>query len=267
MTYRRSPIVYLFYAPVAAALLLWGLWFVVIPDSMVSDLIEKSFKDSNMSVQITNLKKGVFFDLSMERIALQKSGNTLFSIDNASGRINLLSLFMARLSLNFSGDTGGGKISGRIDLFKGGNHIAVKTRDVHLEELPFFGLTGLDGRGVVSGELNLENGKGNTTLNVREAAFKSGTFGGVTFPLEMFNSMRGAFSIDDSVLKVVSFSLEGKGIYARIKGVITGGTMNLTAQVMPDKTFMDNNPLFLMLNNYKVAPGVYSIPINGNLPF
>jgi type II secretion system protein N len=255
------------YALVAAVIFLFGLWQIVITDSMVSALIENSLKDSDISVDITNLKKGLFFNLTLDRIILKKSGNTLLSIENASGKINPLSLFIMRLTLHFSGDIGGGRIDGGVNLFKKKNLIDMDIRNAHIEEIPFFALIGLDGKGVLSGELRLENGKGETRLEIKETELNAGTFGGVAVPLQVFDNARGAISISSGMLKVVSFSLEGKGIYARIKGTITGGRTDLTMELMPDKTFSENNPVFSLIESYKVSPGFYSIPINSNLPF
>ncbi|MBF0557585.1 MAG: type II secretion system protein GspN [Nitrospirae bacterium] len=260
-------VAFFLYVPVAAIILLCGMWYIAIPDSVISDLIENSLKDGNMSIQVTHLKKGLFFNLSLERIELKKSGNALLSIENATGRINPLSLLMMRLTLYFSGNIGGGTINGRMDLIKGKNHVGLDIRNAHLEEMPFFVLIGLDGKGVLSGGLSLDNGEGNTRLDIREMALKSGVFGGASVPLELFDSARGAFSISSGVLKVVSFTFEGRGIYARIKGLITSGATNLTMELMPDRTFTASNPLFYLLENYKVSPGFYSIPINSNLPF
>lgn len=263
----RSPIACFLYTVVAAVILLFGLWSIVITDTMVSALIENALKGSDISVDITNFKKGIFFSLTMDRIILKKSGNTLLSIEHASGKINPLSLFIMRLTLHLSGEIGGGRINGGFDLFKGKKHIDMDISNAHIEEIPFFALIGLDGKGVLSGGLRLENGKGETRLELKETELKTGTFGGVAVPLEMFDNARGAIAISSGVLKVVSFSLEGKGIYARIKGTITGGRTDLTMELMPDKTFTENNPVFSLINNYKVSPGFYSIPINSALPF
>jgi len=245
----------------AVVILVFGLWSIVITDSMISGLIENSLRDGTMSVEVVNLKKGLFFNLTLDRLILKKSGNTLLSIENASGKINPLSLFIMRLTLYFSGDIAGGSIDGRIDLFRRKNHIDMNIRNAHIEEIPFFALIGLDGKGVLSGVLRLENGEGETRLEVKETELKTGTFGGIAVPLEMFNSARVAIEIGSGTLRVVSFSLEGKGIYARIKGTITGGATDLTMELMPDKTFSESNPVFSLIQSYKVSPGFYSIPI------
>jgi type II secretion system protein N len=234
---------------------------------MISGLIENSLRDGSMSVEVVNLKKGLFFNLTLDRVILKKSGNTLLSIENASGKINPLSLLIMRLTLHFSGDIGGGRINGGVDLFRGKKHIDIDIGNAHIEEIPFFALIGLDGKGVLSGGLRLENGKGEARLAVKETELKTGTFGGIAIPLEMFDNAKVAIAISDSMLRVVSFSLDGKDIYARIKGTIAGGGTDLTMELMPGKTFRENNPVFSLMENYKVSPGYYSIPIKGGLTF
>ena len=267
IAHRLSPIACFLLALAAAVILLFGLWSIVITDSMISGLIENSLRDGTMSVDAVNLKKGFFFNLTLDRIILKKSDNTLLSIENASGNINPLSLFIMRLTLHFSGDIGGGRINGIVDLFKGKKHIDMDIRNAHIEEIPFFALIGLDGNGILSGGLRLENGKGEVRLEVKETELKTGTFGGIAIPLEMFDNARVAITIGSGMLRVVSFSLDGKNIYARIKGTITGGRTDLTMELMPDKTFRENNPVFSLIESYKVSPGLYSIPIKSSLPF
>lgn len=264
--HKLRPVACFLSALAAAAIFSCAVWYIAIPDSVVSDLIEGAFRNSSMSVQVTHLRKGLFFNLAIDGIALKKSGNTLLTIENATARINPFSLFMMRLTLHFSGDLGGGKIDGRVDLLKGRDRIDVHVGEAHLEDVPFFSIIKLEGKGVLSGDITLENNRGNIRLEIREAALKTGTFGGVTVPLEMFDTARGAFSLGYGMLKVTSFSLEGKGIYARIKGVIVGGNTNLTMELMPDKSLMASDPVFSLLESYRVSPGFYSIPINGNLP-
>lgn len=264
--HKLRPVACFLSALAAAAIFSCAVWYIAIPDSVVSDLIEGALKNSSMSVQVTHLRKGLFFNLAIDSIALKKSGNTLLTIENATARINPFSLFMMRLALYFSGDLGGGKINGRVDLLKGKDRIDVHVGDAHLEDVPFFSIVKLEGKGVLSGDITLENNRGSIRLEIREAALKTGTFGGVTVPLEMFDTARGAFSLGYGMLKVTSFSLEGKGIYARIKGVVVGGNTNLTMELMPDKSLMAGDPVFSLLENYRVSPGFYSIPINGNLP-
>jgi len=264
---KRSPVIWFLCAVAAALILIFGLYSIVFSDSMIKGLIENSLKGSDLSVEITNLKKGIFFSLSSDRITLKKSGNVLLSIDNASGKINPLSLIMMRLTLHFDGVIGGGRMNGAINLFGGKNLTTIGISDAHIEEIPFFALIGLNGSGVLSGGLKLQNGSGETRVEIREARFKTGNFGGVTVPLEMFDGARGALTIGRSMLKVVSFSMEGRGIYARIKGNVAGGQTDLTMELMPEKTFSEHNPLLSLVESYKVSPGFYSIPIKSTLNF
>ncbi|MDH5203807.1 MAG: type II secretion system protein GspN, partial [Nitrospirota bacterium] len=66
---------------------------------------------------------------------------------------------------------------------------------------------------------------------------------------------------------ISSLSLQGDGIYARVKGNIKKNVMDLTLELMQDSSSADKSSLLLFLENYKVSPGYYVIPIKGNVPF
>ena len=132
--------------------------------------------------------------------------------------------------------------------------------------IPFFRALGFAGsRGVFSGDMNIENSRGEIRFALTNAAFESASFGGIVLPLEMFYKARGAMTINNKTVDIKSFALEGDGIYARIKGNITEGRASLTAELMPERSFKEKNYIFSMLEQYKVSPGYYSIPITSNL--
>jgi type II secretion system protein N len=142
----------------------------------------------------------------------------------------------------------------------------VRVDGAQLQDMPIFAMLGIDGRGTLSGDLNIRDTKGTVTFSVADARFSRAAFAGVAVPLEVFTGARGAMTVDGSTLRVQSFALEGEGIYARLRGDITAGRMNLTMELMPEKSFRDQNLVFMLLTKYQVSPGYYSIPLNGPLP-
>jgi type II secretion system protein N len=249
-----------------ATVFVFGLWIIAVPESLLTGLIEGAIYDSNIHIETAGVRKGIFFDFTCSSILLRKNEKTLIALENVAGRINPLSLLTLRLDAHFRGGSGGGRVAGTIDLFRGKSHLEIAVTDADVSAMPFFTLLGIEGKGVLTGELKIENSRGDITFFVKDARFGSGAFGGITVPLDAFTGARGAMTIAGNTVRITSFALEGSGIYARLSGDITGGKMNLTMELMPEKSFKDSNFIFLVLEKYKNSPGHYSIPITGGLP-
>jgi type II secretion system protein N len=249
-------------ACLAGIIIVLGFWQIAVPGSLITNLIESSLEDKGLHADFTGFRKGLFFSFETQQITLRKSGSPLLSIENARARINPLSLLALRLPVLFDGDISGGRMKGRVDLLHDNKGADITIDKAAIEGIPLFRVLGFAGsRGTFSGDMKIENGSGEIRFALASAVFESASFGGVTLPLEVFNSARGAMTINDSTVDIKSFALEGDGIYARIKGHITEGKASLTAELMPERSFKEKNYLFAMLEQYKVSPGYYSIPI------
>jgi type II secretion system protein N len=253
-------------AGVVFVFLVFGLWIIAVPESLMTSLIEGSMHDSNVRLGVADMHKGLFYNFTCGSITLTKNDKQLLSFENIKGKINPLSLLLLKLNVTFNGELSGGTVNGSIDLFRGKSRTAVRVDGAQLQDMPIFAMLGIDGRGTLSGDLNIRNTKGTVTFSVADARFSRAAFAGVAVPLEVFTGARGAMTVDGSTLRVQSFALEGEGIYARLRGDIIAGRMNLTMELMPEKSFRDQNLVFMLLTKYQVSPGYYSIPLNGPLP-
>jgi type II secretion system protein N len=249
-----------------AVFFVFGLWIIAVPESLLADLIQGAMHDSAIRIETADVRKGLLFDFTCGGIRLMKNDNRLIALENVSGRINPLSLLLLRLNAHFHGETAGGMITGTIDLFRGKSHIDIAVADANISGVPFFALLGIEGKGVLRGDLKIEDVRGDIKFSVRDAQLRSGSFGSVALPLEVFADARGAMTVKGNSVRITSFAFEGAGIYARLSGNITGGKMNLTMELMPDKLFKDNNLVFLLIEKYRDSPGHYSIPITGDMP-
>jgi type II secretion system protein N len=253
-------------AGLTGMIIVLGFWQIAVPGSLITDLIENSLEDKGLHADFTGFRKGLFFNFESQQITLKKSGASLLSIENARARVNPLSLLVLRLSVLFDGDISRGRMNGRVDLLHGKNRVDITIDKAEMEGISFFRALGLAGsRGIFSGDMKIENSRGEIRFVLANAVFESASFGGITLPLEMFNKARGAMTVNNNTVDIKSFALEGAGIYARIKGNITEGRASLTAELMPERSFKEKNYIFSMLEQYKVSPGYYSIPITSNL--
>ena len=257
----------LLFALLIITAIVFGTWLIVIPSSLIIHQIENSLSKNNLQGEITGFKKGLFFSFTSQNFILKKSDNTLLSLDNVVGKINPLSLFLMKPPLTFHGDISGGKITGEVNLLRGKNHVNVNIDNANVDGIPLFRVMGLGGKGTLSGEFSLRKGTGNLKFSIKDAQFESTSFSGVIIPVNMFQIAQGAMTIDSNVVHISSLSLQGDGIYARVKGNIKKNVMDLTLELMQDSSSADKSSLLLFLENYKVSPGYYVIPIKGNVPF
>ena len=249
---------------IAAIIIIPGLWQIAVTDRLITGLIEESLEDKGLHADITEFKKGFFFDFALRQITIKKSGKEILSIENAKGRLDLLSLFVLQLPVFFNGEIGRGTIRSKVELFQSGNPLEIAVDSAEIEDIPVFSSLGLLGRGTFSGNLKMENNTGEIRFQLADAHLKSVAFDGIMVPMELFYKGRGALIINGDTVVIKSFVLEGDSIYARIKGDITGGRSSLTLELMPEQSFQEKHPVLSLLERYRVSPGYYSIPITRN---
>lgn len=250
-----------------AVLFIIGLWAVAVPEEVLLSRIEQSLTRAGLSVEIHGFKKGLLYDFAARDIIIRRSDAALLTLNSLSGKINPLALFLLRLPLSFSADVAGGKMSGAIDLLRAKSRGELRVDDARMEDIPFFAAIGIKGRGKVYGDYKNENGIGKLKLSVSGAQFENDSFWGFPFPLTAFSGVRGAMDISGSRVRIIALSLEGKGIYARLKGDIKGNKADLMAEVMRDPAFVDTTGILPLLENYRISPGYYVVPLKSSLPF
>jgi len=250
------------------ALFIAGLWIVVIPETMLIALLNDPLRDSGVKAEFHDFRKGLFYNFTASQIILSNdSGRPLIEINNVSGGLSLLSLVKFHPAAEFSGTIGGGDVRGEVRLLGGKTNTHITIGDASVSEIPFFTLLGIDGRGAISGEIIMNDDKGDIRFTVENADFSRMSFGGSALPLDVFKSAMGAMSVNGPVINIVSFTMEGDGIYARVKGNVDRKSVDLTMELMPEKSFTEENPIFAMLRNYRVSPGYYVIPVKSALSF
>jgi type II secretion system protein N len=248
----------------AIPFIFWVTW-LVFPKTSMQSLIDDSIRDGKIEIEVEGLEKGLFYNMSVERLVLKSSGEEQVSLDNIHARINPLPLILLRLNLYFDGGIEGGIISGHMNLARNKMRMDVNVKEADISEIPLFKIAGLQGTGTISGRFTTINGKGHVEFFTEDASFEPAIFSGITVPLNFFHSVRGSFDIKGNIINVVSVALGGKNIYARLKGTIKDGVMDLNMELMPGISFIEN-PLFVYgLEKYKVSPGYYLIPVKGKI--
>lgn len=247
--------------PVFIALLIFGAWFIAVPEGMISDLIINSVKSDKVSIKPEGIKKGIFFTLNIGRIEVKKKDETsLLIIENVQIKPDLMSLIKLTPELPFTGQMHSGIIEGVYGIKE--NSLALRGKDIKLEEIPSLKIINIEGEGSLSFKLEIIKGQGDIILNVRDARLKTTILpGGYILPLNWFHDIKGVLAIGNQTTEIKSFTLEGDGVYARVKGNLTDNAIDLRMEVMPEASFKKPS-LLMLIESFKVSPGYYVIPIN-----
>lgn len=242
-------------------LLVIGIWTIAIPEGTILTMLGNSLSNSSIQVECDGFRKNLFFGFSADRISLKKDERPLIAIDSFSGQIDPFSVIRLKLPLNFSGSIGSGRLQGTAELLSRSGAVSMNIIDADIGAIPFFELLGMKGSGRLSGTMSLKKNQGDVRFDVKEMQVASGTFGSISVPLNYFQSAQGALEITGGRAKVNSFTMEGPGVFARIRGDIADSRLALTLEIMPEKAFTDKNPALMLLEKYKVSPGRYSVPL------
>lgn len=245
---------------IAIPVILWAPWFVI-PETTIQSIIEDYFAGKKFHVEIHEMKKGIFYNFSANKLVVRSSTREIISFSNLNGDINPLSLLILRLNISLDGNVGGGNISGNVRLAKNNMQMRLDFTKAHIDEIPILKRAGINGTGTLSGRFSMINSKGNIDFVTEDGNFQQAEFAGVKVPLNFFHNVKGAIEISGDMLNIISIYCEGKDISARLKGVIKDAVMDLTMEVMPGQSFIENPFFFAELERYKISPGYYIIPV------
>jgi type II secretion system protein N len=249
---------------IAIPVILWALWFVI-PETTIQSIIEDYFAGKKFHVEIHEMKKGIFYNLSANKLFVKSSTPEIIFFSNLHGTINPLSFLILQLNISIDGNVGGGNIFGNVRLAKNKMRMRLDFTKAHMDEISMLKRAGIKGTGTISGRFSMINNKGNIDFVAEDGNFQQAEFAEVKVPLNYFHNIKGAIEIDGDILNIISVYCEGKDIYARLKGVIKDAVMDLTMEVMPGQSFIEN-PFFLAeLERYKISPGYYIIPVRSNI--
>lgn len=249
------------YSLAALSLFIILSWFFAVPDDLLKKRIEDSIstaENSAVNASIEGFQKGVFFSFNADSLKLKRGDIPLFNITSISGRINPFYLIRKQLSFSITGKLGEGNIEGSFRLPEGGN---IKITNADLKAIDYMSQIGIESSGYISSDIVLNGGTANITFDIPDMNIQNS--GRITLPfINSFHRMQGALSINEYTTKINSISLEGTKGYARLKGDIDKGVMNLALELMPSS--QEVTPVELkLIEKFMVSPGYYLIPLKG----
>lgn len=253
----------LLFLTISMPVLIILIWLVAIPDDSIKAFIENSISDSGKSsidASIKGLKKGIFFTVYAESLELSIDSTPALRVTDISSKINPLHLFKKQIAFSVRGKIGTGDVRGSFKLPGKGT---LKIDRAEINAIPYLAYTALKGSGLISARLNLKDELIDAVFEISDADIR-GSAMGIPLPISSFRKIQGALTLKENTINITSINLEGDRGYARLKGDITNGVMNLILELMPSAGEL-NSVESMLISRYLVSPGYYVIPIRGKL--
>lgn len=229
----------------------------------MESIIEDTIHARGFALRVEGLRKGLFYSLCADRIVISRLEKEFILLNSVDADINPFGLIVKRMPVTFRGRIGGGTFTGSAPLSMEFGTVQLVFNQASLDEMRFLTEAGIRGRGSVSGNMALTEQGGNIEFIVNDAEIEPAFISGTLLPLNFFKTVKGSLVAEGKTINVQSLSLEGPDIFARVKGVIRDGNMDLLIELMPQKTLLEN-PLFLsQVERYQVSPGYYVVPVKG----
>ena len=226
----------------------------------------------DVEIKLIGLKKGIFYTLKVEQGLILYSGADIAS-SSASQEIkpivviqdinvapDLNSLLELTPRLHFTGQINHGTINGTITEEQWGMTMNIVGENIQINGLTIIEKIGVFGDGNLMFNFQRTRRKGDITFSIDDAMLKGALSGISALPLHVFRNVKGLLTIGDNTIAVNSLTMEGKGVYARIKGIIRESNFDGNIEIMMDSSFDLYPILKSLLARYKVSEGFYVIP-------
>lgn len=260
----------------AAIICFLFLTLLFTPNDAIKGALVRLADDGGYTLDFTGFGKRFPSGFKAETVEVSSEKGSLIKLHKVRLRLELLPLLIGKRRIYYEGMIGAGEIEGTIDLGKAQGW-SVEGKGIRLEDIPFF-TTVAEAR--VKGELRLNGklvtkkglGEGDLQLEVKGAELAGVKIGQMPLPDAKYKQVRGALRIDKGHAVLKSFTLEGDGLYMRLKGdtllaaPVGNSALNLALEMMPKPAFLESQKfIFLLLMKYQTSPGAFSIPVQGTL--
>ena len=260
----------------AAVILFLLLTLFFTPNDAIKGVLVRAADNAGYTLDCTGFGKSFPLGVKARTLEISSGQGSLVKLRDARVALKVLPLLTGRLQLSYSGLIGGGELTGDVQLGRNPGW-TLSGRDLRLEEIPFFGtVAGARVKGTlrVTGKMESKRGvpEGDLQLEVKGAELSGVKVGAMPLPDASYRTIRGALRVEKGQAVLKSFTLDGDGVYLRLKGESTLATplgnspLNLTLEMMPKPAFLERQKfIFLLLLKYQKSPGAYSIPVRGTL--
>lgn len=257
-------------------LLLVVFTIILTPTEAVRGVVVRGLEKEGYSFRAVKFRKAFPLGFAARSVEISSEQGPVVKADTAVVRLKLLPLLIGRVSIAADARIGGGTFAADCTL-SGGGSIQLSASHIRLEDIPFFPtVTG----GQAKGELRMnaaikglrKTQSGEMTLAVRGAELTGLKVGQTPLPDAAYPSVQGKLLFRGGRATLESFTLQGEGLYVRLKGdmplvaPLSAAPLNVTLELMPKPEFMEKQKfVFLLLTKYLDTPGHYQIPVHGTL--
>jgi len=264
-------------AGIPAALLCFVILTIIfVPGKELQGVFVRALANQGYTMRATSFGLAFPVGIRAGNLELGSEKGPLLKLDKATVKVRILPLFLGKVVMDYRGTIGKGEIGGEIRPLDGSG-FKVEIARVSLEDIPFFStVTGaqvkgdLSVSGSVKGKPNAETGE--LKLAVKEAQLYGVKIGEMPLPDATYKTVQGMLRLGGGKATLESLTLEGEGLYVRLKGdmpltaPVRSAPLNLTLELMPKAEFLDKQKfVFLLLLKYQTSPGHYQIPVRGTL--
>ncbi|MFA4827626.1 MAG: type II secretion system protein GspN [Thermodesulfovibrionales bacterium] len=240
-----------------------GVWIVAVPENTIKEYIEQRFDSKSIKLEISGIKKGLFYSISIEKLTLKNNEKEILSLEGISVRIKPAYFILLRLEAAFKSTLRDGIITGHLSLDRNNRFMQARLQKLDIKDIPYLDTIGIKGTGILDAAITHNNNHSDIKFAVNEARLEHIIIAGVNLPGELFSKAKGAVTIDDNTISIDAISLEGQDIFGRIKGKLRDNIADLTLEIMPASAAFNKFPVLALIDRYKVSPGLYVIPIHG----
>lgn len=238
------------------------VWFFAVPSDMLKEQIEYAVSQSggsDIEARIKGFRKGVLLTIFADSIEISVDKTPAINMTDLSFNFDPGHLVHGDIAFLIDGRIGSGNIKGLVKFPAWGE---INIEKAELTAIPYLTRFGIKMNGHVFSDINIKNDTVKVIFEVPELSIDDST---TIIPLlSTFRRLQGGLSVTGNNIIIDSISLEGEKGYARLKGSIRNGVMNMALEVMPIAEKLSSLESML-IGKYIVSPGYYVIPINGPL--
>jgi hypothetical protein len=154
-----------------------------------------------------------------------------------------------------------GSVDGSIGKEDGSVIIAMRGRNIQADGVPILDHIGISGEGILSFQFRQIGKSGKVNLVIDDANMKGSLNGATAVPLTVFSTIKGAL-VTGNTITILSLTMEGKGIYARLTGKFTNNRLTGKVEIMTDPSCELYQNLQIVLKPYMASPGYYIISVS-----
>ncbi len=260
----------------SALLLFVILTILFIPGQALLDLGNRAIAPQGLAVTAGSFGKAFPIGISGRGWVLSSAKGELLKLDSGSVRLRILPLLTGKVSFAINAVSGSGRLSALASSSAGGS-LTVEMSGLNLEQIPFFAsVTGMKAQGVVNCRAEIgsiaKKASGYVQVDARGVDLAGIRMGETPLPDARYQTVQMMLRLKSGAAAIESFTLDGEGLYVRLKGdihaseTLQSAPLDMIMELMPKPEFMEKQKfIFLLLSKYLDTPGHYQIPIKGIL--